>query len=86
MGCDVRRTTRASARTRARSTLADVADIRFSIDSAGGAPVLVVAVDGDRQPVPALWLREQSRDPSQLDLVSDQRLFDPHRLPDDLAN
>lgn len=81
----MRRTTRASARTRARSTLADVADIRFSIDSAGGAPVLVVAVDGDRQPVPALWLREQSRDPSQLDLVSDQRLFDPHRLPDDLA-
>ncbi|MCB0998624.1 MAG: TauD/TfdA family dioxygenase [Acidimicrobiales bacterium] len=59
--------------------------VRFSIDPAGATPVLLVTVDGVTQPVPPLWLREQSRDPSQLDLVSDQRLFDPHRLPVDLT-
>lgn len=58
--------------------------VSFSTGAAGSAPLLVT-IDGDTQPVPALWLREQSRDPSQLDLVSDQRLFDPHRLPVDLA-
>lgn len=59
--------------------------VSFSIDSSGGAPLLLVTVDGASQPVPALWLREQSRDASQLDLVSDQRLFDPHLLPLDLT-
>lgn len=58
--------------------------VSFTTDPSGSSPLLVT-VAGDTVPVPALWLREQSRDPSQLDLVSDQRLFDPHRLPVDLA-
>ena len=56
----------------------------FSVDPSGAAPLLV-SRDGAAAPVPALWLREQSRDATQLDLVSDQRLFDPHRLPLDLS-
>jgi gamma-butyrobetaine dioxygenase len=62
---------------------AGVSVARFSIDTASGR--LLVTTEGTAQPVPALWLREQSRDPSQLDLVSDQRLFDPHLLPVELS-
>jgi len=61
-----------------------VSTANFSIDPSGPAPLLVT-LDGVTQPVPALWLREQSRDATQLDLVSDQRLFDPHRLALDLS-
>lgn len=35
--------------------------------------------------LPALWLRERCQDPVSLDPDTQQRLFDPHRLPDDLA-
>lgn len=35
--------------------------------------------------LPALWLRERCQDPDHLDPHTQQRLFDPHRLPDDLA-
>lgn len=35
--------------------------------------------------VPALWLRERCQDPANLDPDTQQRLFDPHRLPDDLV-
>lgn len=35
--------------------------------------------------LPALWLRERCQDPVNLDPDTQQRLFDPHRLPDDLA-
>jgi gamma-butyrobetaine dioxygenase len=35
--------------------------------------------------LPALWLRERCRDPASLDPETQQRLFDPHRLPDDLT-
>lgn len=51
-------------------------DISFSLSDR----TLVVTIDGDTLPVPALWLREWTQDPTQLDLVSDQRTFDPHRL------
>ncbi|MGH8270344.1 MAG: TauD/TfdA family dioxygenase, partial [Steroidobacteraceae bacterium] len=34
--------------------------------------------------LPALWLRERCQDPANLDPHTQQRLFDPHRLPDDL--
>ena len=51
-------------------------DISFSLSDR----TLVVTIDGDTLPVPALWLREWTQDPRQLDLVSDQRTFDPHRL------
>ena len=35
--------------------------------------------------LPALWLRERCQDAANLDAQTQQRLFDPHRLPDDLA-
>jgi gamma-butyrobetaine dioxygenase len=35
--------------------------------------------------LPPLWLRERCQDPVSLDPHTQQRLFDPHRLPDDLA-
>lgn len=35
--------------------------------------------------LPALWLRERCQDPLNLDPHTEQRLFDPHRLPDDLC-
>ena len=35
--------------------------------------------------LPALWLRERCQDPISLDAQTQQRLFDPHRLPEDLA-
>lgn len=35
--------------------------------------------------LPALWLRERCQDSASLDADTQQRLFDPHRLPDDLA-
>jgi gamma-butyrobetaine dioxygenase len=35
--------------------------------------------------LPALWLRERCQDAASLDPHTQQRLFDPHRLPDDLA-
>jgi gamma-butyrobetaine dioxygenase len=62
-----------------------MADITFSFDRSATRPELVLTRRGITAVVPPLWLREQSRDASQLDLVSDQRLFDPHQLPLDLA-
>jgi gamma-butyrobetaine dioxygenase len=35
--------------------------------------------------LPALWLRERCQDPDSLDPHTQQRLFDPHRLPDHLS-
>ena len=35
--------------------------------------------------LPALWLRERCQDPDSLDPQTQQRLFDPHRLPDHLS-
>ncbi len=50
----------------------------------GGRAVVAVQRDGELVPLPALWLRERSQDPTQVDLVSAQRLVDPHQLPVDL--
>ena len=35
--------------------------------------------------LPALWLRERCQDAQHLDPLTRQRLFDPHRLPEDLT-
>ncbi len=40
---------------------------------------------GERTELPPLWLRERSLEPDQCDPATRQRLFDPHRLPEDLA-
>jgi gamma-butyrobetaine dioxygenase len=48
-------------------------------------PRIVVQSGGNAMELPALWLRERCQDPAHLDPHTQQRLFDPHRLPDDLA-
>jgi gamma-butyrobetaine dioxygenase len=46
----------------------------------------VVAVcDGGTHALPALWLRERSTGPDQIDAQTGQRLFDPHELPLDIT-
>ncbi len=46
----------------------------------------VLLRDGaDEVVLPALWLRQYSAEPSELDEITGQRLFDPHLLPTDLA-
>jgi gamma-butyrobetaine dioxygenase len=35
--------------------------------------------------LPPLWLRERCQDPQSLDPATQQRLYDPHRLPEDLT-
>jgi gamma-butyrobetaine dioxygenase len=50
-----------------------------------GHPVVVAVGPDGTVVLPALWLRERSQAPDQLDPVTGQRLFDPHRLPPDLA-
>jgi gamma-butyrobetaine dioxygenase len=53
---------------------------------AGGAAPQVVLRDGTSDTVlPALWLRARSGDPSQRDVITGQRLMNPHLLPDDLT-
>jgi len=54
------------------------------IERRGGRPAVVVSGSGPAVPLPALWLRERSGEPSQVDVVSSQRLVDPHRFPLDL--
>ncbi len=48
-------------------------------------PRLVARLPSRELALPAIWLRERCRDPEQLDPDTRQRLFDPHRLPVDLA-
>lgn len=55
-------------------------NVLFSVDDRAGRPVVTLCRDDVRTEVPALWLRERSRQPEQIDLISEQRLFDPHRL------
>lgn len=56
--------------------------IRFQIDTV--SPRIVARLERGDMELPALWLRERSRDPEQLDPQTHQRLFNPHELPDDL--
>ncbi|MGA8259537.1 MAG: TauD/TfdA family dioxygenase [Arenicellales bacterium] len=58
-------------------------DVRFQIDPSG--PRITVCSERGETDLPALWLRERSRDAEQVDPQTHQRLFDPHHLPDDLC-
>jgi gamma-butyrobetaine dioxygenase len=62
-----------------------VPHVLFSVERHQSKVSVVLTRDGDRAEVPALWLRERSQAPDQLDAVSDQRLFDPHRSDPDLS-
>jgi gamma-butyrobetaine dioxygenase len=57
----------------------------LTVRDEGGRPVVELPGPDGTVALPALWLRERSEAPDQLDQVSGQRLFDPHRLPADLA-
>jgi gamma-butyrobetaine dioxygenase len=57
--------------------------VRFRLET---APPRILAQAGESfMELPALWLRERCQDPHSLDPHTQQRLFDPHRLPDDLS-
>ncbi|WP_440996720.1 TauD/TfdA family dioxygenase [Arhodomonas sp. SL1] len=57
--------------------------VHFEVDST--VPRMTVAQGEERFELPALWLREHCQDADHLDPTTQQRLFDPHQLPDDLA-
>lgn len=46
---------------------------------------VLVRDGGAERALPALWLRERSTDPRELDAVTGQRLMNPHALPEDLT-
>lgn len=46
---------------------------------------VVAHFEGQHLVLSALWLRERCQDDIHLDPVTQQRLFDPHQLADDLA-
>jgi gamma-butyrobetaine dioxygenase len=48
-------------------------------------PRILAQAGAGMMELPALWLRERCQDSASLDPDTQQRLFDPHRLPDDLA-
>mgnify|MGYP006284343935 CR=1 FL=1 len=60
-----------------------MSDVRFQIDPA--TPRVRAVSPAGEVDVPALWLRERCQDPDHLDAATEQRLFDPHTLPVDLA-
>ena len=57
-------------------------DVQFRIEST--PPRVVALMPGGEVELPPLWLRERCQDPDHLDPDTEQRLFDPHRLPEDL--
>lgn len=60
-----------------------MSEVQFQV---GTAPPRVIARwPGGCRELPALWLRERCQDSEHLDPDTQQRLFDPHQLPDDIA-
>lgn len=60
-----------------------MSEVRFQVET---NPPRVLARTGERLiELPALWLRERCQDPEHLDPVTQQRLFDPHQLAEDLV-
>lgn len=59
-----------------------MAEARFRLES--NPPRVIAHTPSGERDVPALWLRERCQDPQHLDPDTEQRLFDPHQLPEDL--
>jgi gamma-butyrobetaine dioxygenase len=57
----------------------------ITLDFTAKLPRVLLKNAAGSTPLPALWLRARSADPSQRDTVTGQRLMNPHLLPDDLA-
>ena len=49
------------------------------------ARVTVITANNTAYELPALWLRERCQDEASLDNITQQRLFNPHNLQDDLS-
>jgi gamma-butyrobetaine dioxygenase len=60
-----------------------MSEVRFKLETQ--PPRILAQAGGGTMELPALWLRERCQDPASLDPDTQQRLFDPHRLPEDLA-
>ena len=57
----------------------------ISIDDTGGVVTVAMHLGSTVVPLEPLWLRERSTSPSQFDVMSSQRLFDPHLLDPELS-
>lgn len=57
--------------------------VRFRVDHQ--TPRINAVCEQGEFPLPALWLRERCQDPAHVDTRTQQRLFNPHDLPEDLA-
>ena len=55
-----------------------MSDLNFAASDT--AESLYLHANGKRFEMPALWLRERSPDPQQLDALTQQRLFDSHAM------
>lgn len=60
-----------------------MSDVRFQLET--HPPRILAQAGAGTLELPALWLRERCQDPASLDPDTQQRLFDPHRLPEDLT-
>src|SRR5699024_9377614 len=57
--------------------------VHFQIETA--PPRVLVHAGGEMRELPALWLREHCQDAAHVDPDTQQRLFDPHRLSEDIV-
>jgi gamma-butyrobetaine dioxygenase len=60
-----------------------MSEVRFKLET--HPPRILAQAGAGTVELPALWLRERCQDPASLDSDTQQRLFDPHRLPEDLT-
>lgn len=58
---------------------------KISIQTQASGYQLFLEDAGQQRELPALWIRAQTFDPEQRDLVTRQRLFNPHQLPTNLS-
>ncbi|MEP0073891.1 MAG: TauD/TfdA family dioxygenase [Paraglaciecola sp.] len=60
-----------------------MSQIRFSVNEAEAS--ILAHIDAEIFELPALWLRERCQDEAHLDQITQQRLFDPHQLEDEIS-
>jgi gamma-butyrobetaine dioxygenase len=60
-----------------------MSEVHFKLET--HPPRILAQAAAGTMELPALWLRERCQDPASLDPDTQQRLFDPHRLPEDLT-
>ena len=60
-----------------------MSQVRFSVNEE--RPSVIAYMGAEIFELPALWLRERCQDDIHLDQVTQQRLFDPHQLADEIS-